>query len=132
MSEILLDLKPHSILPLLVGGNFHKIFYHSEQKGGPCKSQSLIDNFRSSFINIGLYDPGYLGYDLTWCNFHENGNVVEERLDHFCEDRDWSLMFPDAFAIHLDSTCHVESPTYPAQMLLPQCRLRSPKKAFPL
>ncbi|KAJ8422422.1 hypothetical protein Cgig2_003002 [Carnegiea gigantea] len=56
------------------------------EKGGPPKAQSDIDTFRASFIDNGLYDLGFSSYDFTWCNFQENGIVIEERLDRFCAD----------------------------------------------
>ncbi|KAJ8434560.1 hypothetical protein Cgig2_014391 [Carnegiea gigantea] len=86
-----------------MGGDLNKIFYHSEKKGGPPKSQTLIDNFRDSFMDNGLYDIGYSGYQFTWCNYQQNGTVVEERLDHFCVDTDWPLIFPNVQVNHVDS-----------------------------
>ncbi|KAJ8450416.1 hypothetical protein Cgig2_002101 [Carnegiea gigantea] len=82
------------------GGDFNEIFFHSEKSGGP---QTAIDNFRMSFTDNGLYDLGYTGYDFTWCNYQTNGVVAEERLDCFCADAEWSLMFPDAMVTHIDS-----------------------------
>ena len=79
-----------------------RFFYHSEKMGGPSIPQSVIDNFWDSFINAGLYDLGYSGYDFTWCNYQQNGVVVEERLDWFCADTKWSLLFPKASASHID------------------------------
>ena len=45
----------------------------------------------------------FSGYNFTWCNFQQNGTVVEERLDRFCVDTDWSLLFPNATVDHIDS-----------------------------
>ena len=63
----------------------------------------VLDNFRSLFLDNGLYDVGYSGYDFTWCNFQQNGTVVEERLDHFCADTEWPSLFPTAVVLHIDS-----------------------------
>ncbi|KAJ8425825.1 hypothetical protein Cgig2_015900 [Carnegiea gigantea] len=32
-------------------------------------------------------------YDYTWCNFQDNDVVVEEHLDYFCANMDWSILF---------------------------------------
>ncbi|KAJ8423958.1 hypothetical protein Cgig2_007562 [Carnegiea gigantea] len=42
-------------------------------------------------------------YDFTWCNFQENGIVVKERLDRYCADTEWSLLFLNAFVSHINS-----------------------------
>ncbi|KAJ8430219.1 LOW QUALITY PROTEIN: hypothetical protein Cgig2_009397 [Carnegiea gigantea] len=97
------DLRTHSRLPWLMGGDLNEIFHHSEKKRGPSKSQTLIDKFRESFLDNGLYDLGYSGYEFTWRNYQQNGTVVEERLDRFCADTDWSLSFPNAHVTHGDS-----------------------------
>ncbi|KAJ8421126.1 hypothetical protein Cgig2_023395 [Carnegiea gigantea] len=96
------DLKKHSSLPWLIGGDLNEVFYHSEKKEGPPKSQSTVDDFRSSFIDNSLYDLGYMGYDFTWSNFQENGIVVEERLECFYADTEWSPMFLNATVSHVD------------------------------
>ncbi|KAJ8435841.1 hypothetical protein Cgig2_003864 [Carnegiea gigantea] len=84
-----------SSFPRIVRGDLNEIFFHSEKIGGPPKPQTLLDWLRIGFLDNGLYDLGYLGYDFTWCNFQENGIPVEERLDRFCADTEWSLMFPN-------------------------------------
>ncbi|KAJ8420258.1 hypothetical protein Cgig2_000600 [Carnegiea gigantea] len=70
--------------------------------GGPPKSQASIDEFHASFLDNGLYNLGFSGHEFTWCNYQENGTVVEERLDHFCADTEWSLLFPNALVCHVD------------------------------
>ena len=62
----------------------------------------MLDNFRNAFLDARLFDLGYSGYELTCCNYRENGVIVEERLDRFCGNTDWSLLFPSAHFSHID------------------------------
>ncbi|KAJ8425198.1 hypothetical protein Cgig2_004320 [Carnegiea gigantea] len=73
-------------------GDFHGIFVDSR---GRSRGVALLwdKNVTVNFIS---------GYDFTWCIFQENGIVVEERLDHFCTDIKWSLIFPNAMVSHVD------------------------------
>jgi len=79
--DLISDLATHSPLPWLIGGDLNEIFFHEEKKGGPLKSQAVIDRFRDSFSDNGLFDLGYSGYAYTRCNFQQHGVVVEEWLD---------------------------------------------------
>ena len=100
--ELIHDLRAPSNLPWLIGGDLNEIFYHGEKKGKPPKPQASIDNFRSYFEGNELFDLGYSGYDFTWSNYQEDGITVEERLDRFCTDCEWSLVFPSAQVQHVD------------------------------
>ncbi|KAJ8426626.1 hypothetical protein Cgig2_016069 [Carnegiea gigantea] len=73
-----------------------------QKKGGSPKCQASIDNIRTFFIDNGLYDLEFTGDEFTWCNYQENGMVVEERLDRFCANTEWSLLIPNASASHVD------------------------------
>jgi len=97
------DLKSHSTLPWLIGGDLNEIFYHSDKCGGPSKPQAQIDAFRDAFVDNGLFDLGYEGYGFT-CHRSIGGSVVvEERLDRFCASVEWSLHYPEATVYHIDS-----------------------------
>ena len=100
--QLISDLKSHLSLPWLMGGDLNKIFYHGEKKRGPSKPQSTIDSFLEAFLDCGLFDMDYSGYHYTWCNFQDNGVVVEERLDRFCANIDWSILFPAASVSYMD------------------------------
>ncbi|KAJ8441608.1 hypothetical protein Cgig2_023761 [Carnegiea gigantea] len=78
-------------------------------------SSSLSVSAEDSFIDNGIYDLGYLGYDYAWCNYQQNGVVVEERLDHYCANMEWSLPFPNALVSHIDSDISDHLP------ILPKC-----------
>lgn len=80
--EMISDLASHSDLPWV--GGLNEIFYHGEKRGGPPRFQSLIDSFRSAFLDNDLHDLGFFGYEFPWCNNRKDGEVVEERLGRFC------------------------------------------------
>ena len=97
-----------------------EIFYYKKKKGGPSKSQALINNFRNFFVwAMIFFEPGFSRYRFTWCNYWQKSEVAEEQLDRFaitskkrevvkewldrfCGFIDWSLLFPDAFVSHID------------------------------
>ena len=90
------DLHTHSNLPRLEGGHLNEIFYNTEKQGGPRKFLSILDSFHNVFLDVGPFDLNFLGNEWTWCNFKENGITVEECLDRFCGNTNWSLLFPIA------------------------------------
>jgi len=65
---------------------------------------------------------GYLGYDFTWYNYHEEGIVVEERLDWYCASMEWSLLFLDAKVTNVDYDVSDHLP------VLLQCKLTKRKR----
>ncbi|KAJ8445207.1 LOW QUALITY PROTEIN: hypothetical protein Cgig2_024413 [Carnegiea gigantea] len=78
---------------------------------GPPKSQAEIDSFRDAFVDNGLFDLGYKGYELIWATkaMSSHGTkvlggsvVIEEGLDRFCASVEWLLFYPEA-TVHLDS-----------------------------
>ncbi|KAJ8430790.1 hypothetical protein Cgig2_003232 [Carnegiea gigantea] len=96
--QLIFDLKSHSDLPWLIGGDLNKICYHGEKLGGPHKSQTAIDNFREAFLDNDLHDMGFSGYEYTWCNYQKDRND----LIAFCADTDWTIIFPNACVTHVD------------------------------
>jgi len=100
--DLLIDLSQHSNLPWLIGGDLNEILFPSEKKGGGLKSQGVLDFFCNTLDSCGLHDLGFTGYEFTWENRREGGDVVEERLDRFCASVEWSLLFPDSEVLHLD------------------------------
>ncbi|KAJ8445986.1 hypothetical protein Cgig2_017489 [Carnegiea gigantea] len=102
---LIADLSTHFNLPWLVGCDLNEIFYNSEKKGGPPKSLSELDDLRNAFI-----DMGFMTWDLLATSLHgvtiegiiAYNVTVEQCLDHFCADMEWSLLFLDALVSHID------------------------------
>jgi len=122
-ANVISDLKSHSNLPWLIGGDLNEIFYHSKKCGGQPKSQAQIDSFRDAFVDNGLFDLGYNGYSFTWHQTVGGQVVVEERLDRFCASVDWSLSYPEATVHHIDSDL-----SYHIPILLKCCSRQNPRE----
>ena len=82
--ELLLDLKDRSNLPWLIGGDINEIIFNFEKSSGPPKSQMVLDAFRETLEECGLFDLGYNGHPFTWWNKQKGPKAIEERLDRYC------------------------------------------------
>jgi len=100
--ELIKDIHHDADIPWLLGGDLNEILFNFEKKGGAIKNQHVLDAFRETLEECGLYDLGFKGYEFTWENRREGGDVIEERLDRYCASMEWSVMFPDAEVLHLD------------------------------
>jgi len=85
-----------------LGGDLNEILFNFEKKGGGLKSQYILDTFRETLEDCGLYDFSFTGYEFTWENRREAGAVIEQRLDRFYVSIEWSVLFSDAEVIHLN------------------------------
>ena len=83
-------------------GDLNEIVYHSEKSGGRPRSPASIDNFQDAFLNSGLFNMGFSSYEYTWCNYQVNGVLVEEGVDCFCANTNWSMLFPEATITHIN------------------------------
>ncbi|KAJ8421787.1 LOW QUALITY PROTEIN: hypothetical protein Cgig2_018412 [Carnegiea gigantea] len=54
--HLISDVHTRSDLPWIVGGDINVIFFNCEKKGGPEKSQAILDHFRDTFIACHLHD----------------------------------------------------------------------------
>ena len=75
--ELLSAIHRNSELPWLVGGDLNEILFNFEKKGGSHKSQYILDLFRDTLEECGLYDLGFKGYEFTWENRRAEGEVIE-------------------------------------------------------
>jgi len=122
--ELIKDIHRNSDLPWLMGGDLNEILYNFEKKGGSLKSQYILDSFRETLEECGLYNLGFTGYEFTWKNRREKGAVIEERLDRLWTSIEWSVLFPDAEVLHLNEDLSDHLPLF---LKLNPARMRSEK-----
>lgn len=65
----------------------------SEKLGGIFRADSLMNQFRVTLEDCGLYDLGYRGYRYTWSNGQCGMNNIQERLDRALANEDWCPTF---------------------------------------
>ena len=66
------------------------------------ENQNILQAFREALKTCGLYDLGFKGYEFTWRSKRGGDESVEERLDRFYANVDWSILFPKAEVFHLN------------------------------
>jgi len=72
------------------------------RRKGALRSPKVSSTGFVTFLISSLYDLGYDGYDFNCKNHRCGGEVIKERLDHFCALFEWSLLFPRAKMFHQD------------------------------
>ncbi|KAJ8428363.1 hypothetical protein Cgig2_027779 [Carnegiea gigantea] len=60
------------------------------------KPQNTLDAFNDTLSVCDLFDLGFTGHGYTWWNGQKHKGSVEERLDRYCADSEWSALFPNA------------------------------------
>jgi len=127
--ELLTAIHRNSDLPWIVGGDLNEIMFNFEKKGGSPKSQHILDLFRDTMEECGLYDLGFTGYEFTWENRRNADAVIEERLDRYCASTEWSALFPDAEVQHLDENLSDHLPIL-LRLVAPRGRRRQRRQQF--
>ncbi|KAJ1382022.1 Endonuclease/exonuclease/phosphatase superfamily [Sesbania bispinosa] len=60
----------------VVVGDFNSYLYPEEKHGGALPNERLMSRFRSTLLQCGLFDLGFVGPPFTW-----EWSGVKERLD---------------------------------------------------
>jgi len=63
--DLLLDLRLHTALPWLVGGDFNEILFNYQKKGGRTKAQATLEAFHATLDMRNLFDLGFSGHDFN-------------------------------------------------------------------
>ncbi|KAL0409588.1 UNVERIFIED_CONTAM: hypothetical protein Sradi_1893200 [Sesamum radiatum] len=69
------------------------------------KSGGLALLWSRALEQCELFDLGYTGPPLTWCNRHCTPNTMNEQLDRACTNVGWSQLFPEASVWHVTMNC---------------------------
>ncbi|KAA3480252.1 reverse transcriptase [Gossypium australe] len=87
--------------PWLICGDFNKILYGFEKKGGLPREEKKMEEFRQVLADCQVEDLGYSGNWFTW----ERGNLpetnIQERLDRGVGNEEWRSFFPNYLIQHL-------------------------------
>ncbi|KAA3469292.1 reverse transcriptase [Gossypium australe] len=87
--------------PWFVCGDFNKIMYGFEKRGGVPRDERRMELFQKVLLECSLMDMGFSGRWFTW----ERGNLLEtnicERLDRRVANEEWLVMFPEVSIQHL-------------------------------
>lgn len=81
-------------LPWLVFGDFNKILYHNEKRGGWLQLKEKLDDFPGALMDCKLMNLGYVGTPFTSSNRHVGEGFICERLDRFVGNGGWCTLFP--------------------------------------
>ena len=61
-----------------------------------------MEEFGDVLDECGFQDLAYCGNKFTWCNRHEEGHTMWERLDRAVGTAKWLSMFPATKVVHLE------------------------------
>ena len=84
-------------------GDFNKVLHPDEKSGGNVRSVNLINDFSEAMRDCNLKDVGFKGYLFTWSNGRYGQDFMEEMLDRFVCNKEWSEIFEDREASNLNT-----------------------------
>ncbi|KAF4348514.1 hypothetical protein F8388_008285 [Cannabis sativa] len=76
-------------------GDFNEIVSLTEKSGGRLRSSEAMEAFKEVLDDCQLIDFGSIKHDFTWCNEHENDQIME-RLDRGLCNVEWLQQFDGA------------------------------------
>ena len=62
----------------------------------------MLDSFQDAFASCNLHNLGFQGYEFTWWNRCHMDQYVEEHLDRYNANIEWSLLFPSSKVYHIN------------------------------
>ena len=88
-------------MPWLVMGYFNIVMNSNERMGGAFPSTLAMDELGACIQSEGLIDCGYEGNNFTWCNGHQGGSRMWQRLDRMFVNSEWNAKFHKSLVMHL-------------------------------
>lgn len=101
---LLKHLKSRYLASWLCIGDYNEILALAERQGRLPKPQNPMQLFRTTLLQCGLVDLGFVGSIFTWNNGREGDAFVQERLDRACATVDWREMFSHGKVTHLTAS----------------------------
>ncbi|XP_019167632.1 PREDICTED: uncharacterized protein LOC109163334 [Ipomoea nil] len=87
--SLLESLKPKSVLPWVVIGDFNNLLFQYEKRGGNRYPNHLLRGFGETLDVCGLIQLPMRGHQYTWEKSRGTDNWIEERLDKVLATADW-------------------------------------------
>jgi len=95
-------LKNKYSMSWLCAEDFNEIVRAHEKLGCLLRPTKQIEDFRAVLDEYGFQDLGYVGNKFTWCNGHEEGYTIWERLDRAVATTDWIEKFLATKVLYLE------------------------------
>jgi hypothetical protein len=116
-------IKPQSVEPWLMIGDFNEAMWKEEHLPLSRRSERLMKDFRYLLSHCDLHDIGFMGQAWTFDNKRKGDSNVRVRLDRAAATPAWSLCFPEYRLRHLSSSRSDHRPLLVAAVQATNCRL---------
>lgn len=91
-------------IPWLVQGDFNKIGYAHEKRGGRTTIITRLLSCQNHMARCEHQDLGFYGPQYTWTNRRKEGRRIRERMDRAMANDLWVDKYPEYAVIHLPPT----------------------------
>jgi len=85
-----------------------------------------MEEFIEVLDEYGFQDLGFVGNKFTWCNGHEEGYTIWEKLDKAVATTNWVARFPATKVLHLECRSSDHKPLLILPMGVPKKKRRKP------
>ncbi|XP_059436227.1 uncharacterized protein LOC132169166 [Corylus avellana] len=124
--KLLRHLKSKALGPWMCAGDFNEIVDPSEKVGGKRRSNFLMENFKTTLEECGLFEVVTKGPTCTWNNGREGEEFIMEKLDRMVASHDWHVRFPNVevlleaaiFSDHLSMSINLVGPQFTSRRML--------------
>jgi hypothetical protein len=90
----IMNLKPSSLEPWCVMGDFNNVAYAHDRIGGRMVQEYEYADFQDMMIKSGLSEMDSVGDYFTWCNKHAN-EPIYSRIDRLLGNVEWFKQYHD-------------------------------------
>jgi hypothetical protein len=104
MWTLLRRLKPRSLEPWMIMGDFNEAMWHEEHFSCSKRSERLMMDFQEVLSHCDVFLVGFTGTPWTFDNKQKGDRNVKVRLDRVVASTAWSAAFPDFRLRHIVSS----------------------------